>query len=327
MGFLRVLIALVLSAAGFLEIDANVCFAQSYPTGIVHLIVPYSAGGGVDALARTLAEGMSEEWGRTVIVENKPGANTVVGAGYVAGAKPDGLTLLLTESSTLVINPSIYSKLPYDTFRDFAPVTELVSVTQALIAPPSLPANSVGEVIRLAKSEPGKLNYASFGIGSTAHLNMELFASAAGIKLVHVPYKGAAPAIVDLSAGRVQLMFSSVGGALPQWKAGHIKIIAVGSSKRLPQYPNIPTVAETVPDFEASAWFGMVAPAGTPAEAINKIQSTLHKIMSEPAFRARNLDPQAFAPVVSTPAEFAAYMKREAAKWAKVAHEENIRVQ
>ncbi len=255
----------------------------------------------MDALARALAERMSEEWGRAVIVENKPGANTVVGAQYVAAAKLDGLTLLLTESSTLVINPSIYSKLPYDTFRDFAPVTELVSVTQALIAPPSFSANTVAEVIRLAKSEPGKLNYASFGIGSTAHLNMELFASAAGIRLVHVPYKGAAPAIVDLSAGRVQLMFSSVGGALPQWRAGRIKMIAIGSSKRLSQYPDIPVVAESVPGFEASAWFGMVAPAGTPAEAIDKIQSTLHKIMFEPAFQSRNLDPQAFEPVVIPP--------------------------
>jgi putative tricarboxylic transport membrane protein len=321
MRFLRGLIVAILVCA------ANVCLAQTYPTGIVRIIVPYSAGGGVDTLARELAERLSEEWGSGVIVENKPGANTLVGAHYVATAKPDGLTLLLTESSTLVINPAVYKKLPYDTFRDFAPVTELTSVTQVLIAPPSFPAKTVGDVIRLAKAEPGKLNYASFGIGSTAHLNMEHFASAAGIELTHIPYKGAAPAMVDLSAGRVQLMFTSVGGALPQWKAGRIKMIAFGSSKRLPRYPDIPTVAESgLKGFEASAWFGVVAPAGTPAQAINKIQSTLHKIMFDSSFRAKNLDPQVFEPVVSTPAEFAAFLKAETAKWEKIAREKNIRV-
>jgi tripartite-type tricarboxylate transporter receptor subunit TctC len=315
------------SIACVLGFATSVCQAQTYPTEIVRIIVPYSAGGGIDTLTRALAQRLSEEWGRAVVVENKPGGNTLIGAQYVATSKPDGHTLLLTESSTLVINPSIYSKLPYDTFRDFAPVTELVSATQVLIAPPSFPANTVGEVVRLVKAEPGKLNYASFGTGSTGHLNMELFAAAAGIELAHVPYKGAAPAMVDLSAGRVQLMFTSVGGALPQWKGGRIKMIAFGSSKRLPQYPDIPTVAESgLPGFEASAWFGIVAPAGTPAESIGKIQSTLHKIMFERDFRTRNLDPQAFEPVVSTPAEFAAYLKAEAAKWGKVARDAKIRV-
>ncbi|MPZ39041.1 MAG: tripartite tricarboxylate transporter substrate binding protein [Rhizobiales bacterium] len=321
MRFLQGLLVAIFSIA------ANVCLAQTYPAGTVHIVVPYSAGGGIDALARALAERLSAEWGRVVVVENKPGANTMIGAQYVAAAKPDGLTLLLTESSTLVINPNIYQKLPYDTFRDFAPVTELVSVTQVLVAPSSFPASTVGEVIRMAKAEPGKLNYATFGVGSTAHLNMELFASAAGIKLTHIPYKGSAPAMIDLSAGRVELMFSSVGGALAQWKGGRIKMIAFGSSKRLPKYPDIPTVAEAgLKGFEASAWFGVVAPAGTPAEAINKIQSTLHKITSDPAFRAKYLDPQAFEPVVSTPAEFGAFLKEETVKWGEVAREKNIRV-
>lgn len=313
--------------AAILGITANVCLAETYPTGIVRIIVPYSAGGGVDALARELAERLTEEWGHGVVVENKPGANTLVGAQYVASARPDGLTLLLTEPSTLVINPSVYNKLPYDTFRDFAPVTELVSVTQVLIASPSFPANTVGEVIRMAKAEPGKLNYASFGVGSTGHLNMELLASAAGIKLTHIPYQGAAPALVDLSAGRVELMFTSMGVVLPWWKGGRIKIIAFGSSARLPKYSDIPTVAETgLKGFEASSWFGVVAPTGTPVEAINKIQSTLHKIMFDPAFRAKNLDPQVFEPVVSSPTKFRGFLKEETAKWGKVAREKKISV-
>jgi tripartite-type tricarboxylate transporter receptor subunit TctC len=322
MRFLQCSIAVVLGFA------ASICLAQGYPTDIVRIVVPYSAGGGIDTLARALAQRLSEEWGgRTVMVDNKPGGNTVIGAQYVAAAKPDGHTILLTESSTLVVNPSIYSKLPYDTFKDFAPVTELVSVTQVLVAPPTFAPNTVSEVIRLAKSQPGKLNYASFGSGSTAHLNMELFASAAGIELTHVPYKGSAPALLDVAAGRVELMFSSVGGALPHWKAGRLKVIAFGSEKRLPQYPDVPTVAESgLPGFEASAWFGIVAPAGTPAEAINKIQSTLHKIMFDPAFRTRNLDPQAFEPVVSTPADFGDFLKAEAAKWGKVARDAKIRL-
>ena len=303
-----------------------VAIAQSYPAKAVHLVVPYTPGGGADTLARATAQRLSEVWGQQVLVENKPGANTAIGAEYVAKSAADGYTLLMIETA-LVINPSLYAKLPYDTFRDFAPVAGLVAISQALVVTPSSPLKSVPELIQLAKTKPGEISYASFGLGSTAHLNMEMLQQMAGIRLNHIQYKGSAPAMVDVAGGHVAMMFNSTGGVLPQLKSGKLRLIAMGSKARLPQYPDIPTVAEAgLGGFEASAWFGMVAPAATPRDVIGRINGTLQKIYAEPAFREKNLLPQAFEPIVGTPEQFGEYMRAEALKWGKVARDAKVRL-
>ena len=292
--------------------------AQEYPARPVRIVVPYSAGGGLDTLARAIAQRLTEAWGQQVLVENKPGGNTIIGTEYVARSDPDGYTLLLTEPA-LVINASLYSKLAYDPFKDFAPITGLVAVNQALVVNPSLPVKNVGELIELAKKRPGELSYASFGAGSSGHLNMEMFQAMAGIKLNHIPYKGAAPALTDVAAGHVQMMFGSVGVVLAPWKAGRVRMLAVGSARRLAKYPDVPTVAETgLSGFEATAWLGLFGPAGTPREVIGRINAQVQEIFADPAFRGKNLDPQAFEPIVSSPEQFSDYTKSDALKWGKV---------
>lgn len=298
--------------------------AQGYPSKPVSLVVPYSAGGGADTLARALAQRLSETWGQQVLVVNKPGANTAIGAEYVAKSAPDGYTLLMIETA-LVINPSLYAKLPYDPFRDFAPVTGLVAVSQALVVNPAVPAKNLQELIQLAKTKPGEMSYASFGLGSTGHLNMEMLQQMAGIKLNHIQYKGTAPAMVDVTGGHVNMMFSSTGGVLPHWKSGKVRLLAVGSKARLPQFADIPTVAEAgLPGYEANAWFGLVAPAATPREVIGRINAGVQKVFAEPAFRERNLVPQAFESIVGPPEQFGEYMRAEAQKWGRVVRESKV---
>lgn len=300
--------------------------AQGYPSKPVNLVVPYSAGGGADTLARALAQRLSENWGQQVLVVNKPGANTAIGAEYVAKSAPDGYTMLMIETA-LVINPSLYAKLPYDPFRDFAPVTGLVAISQALVVNPAVPAKNLQELIQLAKTKPGEMSYASFGLGSTGHLNMELLQQMAGIKLNHIQYKGTAPAMVDVTGGHVNMMFSSTGGVLPHWKSGKVRLLAVGSKARLPQFADIPTVAEAgLAGYEANAWFGLVAPAATPREVIGRINAGVQKVFAEPAFRERNLVPQAFESIVGPPEQFGEYMRAEARKWGRVARESKVKL-
>ena len=235
---------------------ATVCVlaqAQGYPAKTVRLVVPYSAGGGFDTLARAIGQRLSEAWGQQVLVDNKPGANSIIGTDHVARSEPDGYTLLLAEPA-LVINSSLYSKLPYDPFKDFSPIAQVVAITHVLVVNPSFPAKNIRELIELAKSKPGELSYASFGTGSSGHLNMEMLQAMAGIKLNHIPYRGAAPALTDIAAGHVQMMFGSVGVVLPQWKAGRVRMLAVGSARRLAQLPDVPTVTEAgVPGFQATS--------------------------------------------------------------------------
>jgi tripartite-type tricarboxylate transporter receptor subunit TctC len=300
--------------------------AQGYPSKPVHLVVPYSAGGGADTLARALAQRLSETWGQQVLVENRPGANTAIGAVYVAKSTPDGYTLLMIETA-LVINPSLYTKLPYDPFRDFAPVTGLVGISQALVVNPAVPAKNLKELIQLAKTKPGEMSYASFGLGSTGHLNMEMLQQMAGIKLNHIQYKGTAPAMVDLTGGHVNMMFSSTGGVLPHWKSGRVRLLAIGSKARLPQFADIPTVAEAgLTGYEANAWFGLVAPAATPREVIGRINAGVQKVFAEQTFREKNLVPQAFESIVGSPEQFGDYMRAEAQKWGRVARESKVKL-
>ena len=246
------------------------CFAaHAWPTKPVRLIVAYPPGGGIDVLARQLADKLTPAWGHPVVVENRPGANTIVATDAVAKSAPDGHTVLMTTDATFSINPHLYAKLPYDAQRDFAPVTMLVLLQQLLVAHPALPANTVPELIALAKAKPGSVNYASYGSGSQPHLAGEMLKNKAGIDLVHVPYKGISLAVPAVIAGEVQLTFAGIATSMPQLKAGRIKALAIGGASRSPLLPQVPTFAELgYPEVETHAWFGLFLPAGSPREAL-----------------------------------------------------------
>jgi tripartite-type tricarboxylate transporter receptor subunit TctC len=303
--------------------------AQSYPTRTITLTVTAAAGGVTDVVARALGERFSQTWGQQVVIENKGGAAHVVGAQSVAKAAPDGYSLLVAEAGTFTINPTLYGKgkLPYDEEKDFIPITGIVRINQALLGHPSLPANKVRELIELASKKPGELTYGTAGIGSAPHMNMVLFESMANVKLVPVHYRGAAPALTDVIAGHVNLMSVSVSLALPPLRAGQIKIFGIGSGKRLPLAPDIPTVAESgLPDYEATTWFGLFATAGTPREIVTKINTEVAKILADPQFREKFLAPQMFEPMASSPEEFADYIKAQTRKWAKLIGEQKLSI-
>jgi tripartite-type tricarboxylate transporter receptor subunit TctC len=303
--------------------------AQSYPTRTITLTVTAAAGGVTDVVARALGERLSQTWSQQVVIENKGGAAHVVGAQSVAKAAPDGYSLLVAEAGTFTINPTLYGKgkLPYDEEKDFIPITGIVRINQALLGHPSLPANNVRELIELASKKPGELTYGTAGIGSAPHMNMVLLESMANVKLVPVHYRGAAPALTDVIAGHVNLMSVSVSLALPPLRAGQIKIFGIGSGKRLPLAPDIPTVAESgLPDYEATTWFGLFATAGTPREIVTKINTEVAKILADPQFREKFLAPQMFEPMASSPEEFANYIKAQTRKWAKVIGDQKLSI-
>jgi tripartite-type tricarboxylate transporter receptor subunit TctC len=303
--------------------------AQSYPTRTITLTVTAAAGGVTDVVARALGERLSQTWGQQVVIENKGGAAHVVGAQSVAKAAPDGYSLLVAEAGTFTINPTLYGKgkLPYDEEKDFTPITGIVRINQALLGHPSLPANDVRELIELASKKPGELTYGTAGIGSAPHMNMVLFESMANVKLVPVHYRGAAPALTDVIAGHVNLMSVSVSLALPPLRAGQIKIFGIGSGKRLPLAPDVPTVAESgLPGYEATTWFGLFATAGTPREIVTKINAEVAKILADPQFRKKFLAPQMFEPMASSPDEFADYIRAQTRKWAKVIGEQKLSI-
>jgi tripartite-type tricarboxylate transporter receptor subunit TctC len=315
-----------LIALAWLAVAMTGSQAQSYPSKPVYIVVPVAAGGVTDTVARAIAQRLAESWGQPVLVENKPGAGTQIGAEYVAKSAPDGHTLLLAEKSTFVINPTFYSKLAYDPMKDFAPITGLVSVNMALIVHKSVPAKSVSELVALAKAKPGQLNYATYGLGSSGHLDGELFQIMAGVKLVPVHYRGATPALSDVIAGHVPMLFITLGSALQAWKAGHVNALAVGKSRRLPMFPDLPTISESgVPGFESSSWFGLVAPQGTPRAVVAKINADVQRIFNDPAFRERFLAPAMYDPITSSPEDFAATMRSELQKWGKVIRDANLK--
>src|SRR6516162_6347060 len=301
--------------------------AQSYPSRPITLTVTAAAGGVTDVVARALGQRLSEAWSQQVVIENKGGAAHVLGAQSVAKAAPDGYSLLVAEAGTFTINPTLYGngKLPYDEEKDFIPITSIVRINQALLGHPSLPADNVRDLIALAKRKPGALTYGTAGVGSGPQMNMILFESMAGVKLLPVHYRGATPALTDVIAGHVNLMSVSVSLALPPFRAGQIKIFGIGSGKRLALAPDIGTVAESgLPGYEATTWFGLFATAGTPREIVTKINAEVAKILADPQFREKFLAPQMFEPMASSPEEFADYIKAQTRKWAKVIREQKL---
>ena len=302
---------------------------QTYPSRPITLVVTAAAGGVTDVVARAFAQKVYEDWGQQVIVENKGGAAHVTGVSAVARAAPDGLTLMVAEAGAFAINPLIYpkGKLPFDVTTDFAPITGLVRINQALLGSKSLPANNAKELIALAKEKPGALNFGTAGIGSALHMNIELFKYMAGVKMTAVHYRGAAPALNDLIAGHVDVMSVSVSLGVAPWQAGQIKMLGIGSEKRLALLPDVPTVAETgLPGYEATTWFGLFAPAGTPRDIVMKLNAEARKIFDDPAFNEKFMAPQMFQSLIGTPEEFDAFIKAETQKWSKVVSAANIKV-
>ena len=311
-------------AALLIGFSQQTALAQ-YPNKPVRVVVPYPAGGAVDSFARVLTQQLSELWGHPVVVENRAGASTMLGAEQVAKSPADGYTLMLTAELTLVTVPHLYEKIPYDPLRDFAPITALVSATQALVANPSLPVKTVNDVVTLAKAKPGELTYGSFGIGSTGHLNMEVFQAMTGTRFNHIPYSGAGPALNDVVGGHVNLMLAALSIVKGSVEGGKLRVIAVGSDRRSSEFPDVPTISESgVPGFQAKSWFGLVAPAETPPEIIKKINQDVIKVMSDPAFAQQYLAAQGLEPITGTPEQFAAFMRTETKKWGKVVRDANI---
>lgn len=318
----RMITALVLAAGLFSQRPA---LAQ-YPTKPVHVVVPYPAGGAVDAFARVLSQHLSEMWAQQVIVDNRPGASTVIGADQVAKSTPDGYTLLLTADLTLVIVPHLYEKIPYDSLRDFVPIIGLVSATQALVANPSLPVKTVKDLVTLAKEKPGQLTYGSFGVGSTGHLNMEMLQAMTGARFNHIPYNGAGPAMNDVIGGHISFMLAALSIVKGNVQAGKLRMIGVGSDHRSSEFPDVPTISESgVPGFEAKSWFGLVAPAGTSPDIVNKINRDVTKVISDRAFAEKYLAAQGLEPIIGTPQQFSTFIRAETAKWGKFVKDANIK--
>lgn len=298
--------------------------AQSWPSKPFRMIVPYTPGGYTDFMARTVGNPLAEALGQTVVFENRPGANSIIGAEMVAKAEPDGYTLG-TVIAAHSVNATLAPKLPFDVARDFTYVSLMSQAPLLLVANPALPANSVKELIALAKARPGELTFASSGTGAAAHLTMELFKSRAGVSMIHVPYKGTAGALQDTIGGRINVMFDTVGALMPQVQAGTVKALAVTARERMPGAPGVPTMAESgMDDFVLGTWAGIIAPAGLPKPVTERISGEVGRILRDPAMRAR-LARDSYEAVGSTPEEFAAFMRAEVAKWAKVIRDAGIK--
>lgn len=320
---LRIALPLCLS---MLALSVHTAVAQTYPAKTVRLIVGYSPGGGTDVLSRVLAKYLSESFKQTVLVDNRAGAGGILGSELVAKAAPDGYTLH-TIPSTHSINPSLYAKLPYDPIKDFAPVTLIATSPNTFVVHPSLPVNSVRELIALARQRPGELTYASAGVGSTTHLAAEYFRSMAKIKAVHVPYKGSGQAEIDLGTGQVHYMIDSTPAALPNIRGGRTRAIATTGSKRFSILPDVPTVAESgLPRYESVSWWGIVAPAGTPQPIIERLNKEITRVMNLPGVKKLVLT-QGAESWTSTPQEFLDYIKQETALYARIIKDAGIKIE
>ena len=300
--------------------------AQDWPAKAVRIIVPFPPGGSADALPRLVGESLQKQWGQPVIVDNRPGAAGNIGAAAVFQAEPDGYTLLSAPPPPLVINRLLYPKLAYDSTQ-FVPMTVIAAIPNVLLVHPSVKAGSVAELIALAKSNPGKLNYASQGSGTTSHLTAELFKSSAGaLQITHVPYKGTAPALADLLGGQVELMFDNLGVSLPHVKSGKLRALAVASSRRFRSLPEVPALAEALPGFESVAWFGIVGPPKTSSQIAEKVSAGVAEALRNPEI-LRRLSELSADPLGMTPAETAAFMKKETERWGAVIRTAGIRLE
>jgi len=301
--------------------------AQTFPSRPVTVFVTAAAGGVTDVVARAVGQKLSEMWGQPVIIENKGGAAHILGAQAVARATPDGYTLLVAEAGTYVLNPSFYSpdKLGYDVDKDLAPVTGLVRINQSLVASNDLPVANVRELIALAREKPGTITYGTASVGSAPHMNMLKFATMADVKLQAIHYRGAALALNDVMAGHINVMSISTSLVAQPYRDHRLKILGIGSPQRAVQLPEVPTVAESgVPGYEAATWFGLATTGGTPPEIVAKINADVQKVMRDPAFRARFMEPQMFESMTASPAEFAQFIRTEIQNWAKIIREQHI---
>ena len=312
---------------------AVLCFAtgfagaQSYPSKPIHLIVPFPPGGGNDTVARAIAQQVGPDLGQALVIDNRPGAGGSVGAELAAKAPADGYTLFLAGVGSHAVNPNLHRKLPYDAIKDFTPITLIASAPSVLVVNPSVPAKTVAEFTAYAKANPGKLNYASNGNGSAAQLAAAMYEWMAGVKMVHVPYKGIAPAMTDLLAGETQLMFGTIVALVPHIQAGKLRAIAVTSRKRSSLLTEVPTLAESgLPDYEAGSWYGILAPAGTPRDIVQRLNTSIVKAIREPEV-AKRLVQEGAEPIGSTPDEFGAHIKSEIARVGRVVREARIKIE
>lgn len=310
----RILCSIAAAAAAGMHGGA---LAQAYPERPIRIIAQFQPGTSTDILARVVAQKLTESWNQQVVVDNRPGAGAIVGTELGARAAPDGYTLTMGVSSAFGINPSLYAKLPYDAIRDFAPITNIALTPQTLVASPSFAAKSAKDLVAAARAKPGALNYGSLGSGSTSHLTMEMFRSAAAIQLNHIPYKGSPAAHADLMGGQVPFMFDAIPAVLPHVKSGKLKGLGIATLVRSPFLPDLPTIAESgFPGFEAVGWIGIVAPARTPDAILDKLNAEIVRMLKHPDVRER-LNTLAFTPVGNSRADYAAFIKSEIAKWGK----------
>ena len=317
---------LAVACLAALALAAPLAHGQAYPAKPIRIIVPSPPGDGSDLMARAIGDKLAAAWGVAVVVDNRIGAGGRVGTEAAAKAAPDGYTFIMGNAGSHGINAALYADLPYDIERDFAPVTQVMRSPNVLVIAPTLPAANVRELIALFKASPGKYSYGSGGNGSSAHLSAELFKSMAGVDVVHVPYKGASPALTDVIAGRIAMFIGNLPPAMPHIKSGAVRALAVTTAQRSPLVPDLPTLAESgLPGFETVAWFGLFAPAGTPKEIVAKLQTEVARIVREPDIRER-IAVLGGEPVGNTPDAFAAIVKGDVAKWKKVVKDANVHV-
>jgi len=304
---------------------ATAVSAQDYPSKPIRIIVPLPPGGSNDVLARVLGEEMSKTLGQPFVVENKPGAAGNIGTDQVAKARPDGYTLGIAPNQTVAVNPALYPKLPFDVQKDLMGIGLMATLPMTLVVPSSSKAGSIDELVAMAKAQPGKLTYASAGSGSPQHMSAEIFQSLTSTQMTHVPYKGSNPALVDVLAGTVDVMFCPINSALPYIQNGRLKALGVTGAQRLQTLPEVPTIAEKVPNFASDIWIGLIAPAGTPPEIVQKLNTELNRALKMPAVQAK-LAEQGIQAATSTPAELDRMMRDDRKRWAEVIKRANIRV-
>jgi len=313
--------------AALLALAAVAAAAQSYPAKTVKLIVPSPPGGITDLLAREFGQRMSRDWGQPVLVENRPGAAQIIGTEAVVKSPADGYTLLVADGSVLAINPHLYSKLPFDALRDLSPIAVLCQISPVIAVNASLPVTSVQELIALAKAKPGSLSYGSFGSGSYAHISMEQFKLLAGVNILHVPYKGSAPAMTDLLSGQIGVILVNLSVVEPHEKAGKVRILAAATPRRLALRPDLPTVTEAaLPGFETGTWFGLLGPAHLPKDIVGKIHAEVVKIVADPEFREQNLLKFGLEPVAVTPEQLGQMMKADLKRWGRLVKQTGAKV-